>query len=337
MSNIEALAALVRDSRGVAHKADIAAVVSRLGIGGGDAVPVGDDTAMIPDGEGYLLFAIEGFVEDFVAADPWFAGYCGVMVNVSDVLAMGGRPIAVVDAMWSRNAAQAEPLLAGLGEAARRYGVPIVGGHSNLRAKEGQLAVAILGRARRPVTSFGARPGDVLLVATDLRGRFRDPFPWWDASTGADADDLRAGMGIMADLAENGLLTAAKDVSMAGVVGTAIMLAEASAVGCTIDLDRLPRPEAVTLERWLTAFPSFGFVMTASEQHAAAVIAAFDRHGVACAIAGHIDDSRRVSISQSGDSALVWDLGQPLTGCSRSVAPQADPHIAAINSEPQHA
>lgn len=32
----------------------------------------------------------------FVAADLWFAGYCAFMVNVSDSLAMGGRPYAVV-------------------------------------------------------------------------------------------------------------------------------------------------------------------------------------------------------------------------------------------------
>ncbi|MET0362720.1 MAG: hypothetical protein ABW048_13315 [Sphingobium sp.] len=81
MNSIEALAALIRDSRGVRHKADIASVVAHLGIGGGDAVPVGDDTAVIPDREGgHLLLSTEGFVEDFVAADPWFAGYRGVMV-----------------------------------------------------------------------------------------------------------------------------------------------------------------------------------------------------------------------------------------------------------------
>jgi selenophosphate synthetase-related protein len=62
---------------------------------------------------------------------PWFAGYCGVMVNVSDIYAMGGRPLAVVDALWSAGAETARPLLEGLAEASRRYGVPIVGGHSN--------------------------------------------------------------------------------------------------------------------------------------------------------------------------------------------------------------
>jgi hypothetical protein len=230
---------------------------------------------------------------------------------------MGGRPIAVVDAMWSNGEDAAAPLLEGMREASRRYGVPIVGGHSNLRAGAGQLAVAILGRASRPITSFDAQPGDSLLVATDLRGRFRDPFPWWDASTHADTGRLRSNMDIMAELADRKLLTAAKDISMAGVVGTAMMLAEASTVGCSIDLDCLPRPEAVPLERWLAAFPSFGFVMTARPDHVAEVIRIFRQRDIACANVGSVDESRKVVIEQGGDRAEVWNFTRQLTGCSR--------------------
>ncbi|MDI7048014.1 hypothetical protein QMN58_31425, partial [Escherichia coli] len=51
----------------------------------GQAVAVGDDCAALPDGDAYLLFAIEGMVSDFVQAMPWFAGYSSVMVNVSDI------------------------------------------------------------------------------------------------------------------------------------------------------------------------------------------------------------------------------------------------------------
>ncbi len=320
MSDIETLAALIRDSRGVQHKGDIAEVVAALGIGGSDSIPVGDDTAAIPDGDGHLLFAIEGFVDDFVAADPWFAGYCGVMVNVSDILAMGGRPIAVVDAIWSKDSANAASVLAGMRAAAARYGVPIVGGHSNLRAASAQLAVAILGRAKRPVTSFAAQPGDVLLVATDLGGNFRGAFPWWDASTASDPIHLRRTMEILPELAEMGLLTGVKDISMAGVVGTAMMLAEASAIGCIIDLDRLPIPPGIAMQRWLTAFPSFGFVMTAPASNAPAIIAAFARENVACAIVGTADDSHTVLIQRGDTTATVWDFAHPLTGCTRANA-----------------
>jgi selenophosphate synthetase-related protein len=110
----------LRRGRGLAHKHDIAPVVARLGVAGGTLVPVGDDTAAIPDGDGYLLFAIEGFLNELVAADPWFAGYCGVMVNLSDIAAMGGRPTAIVDAVWSNGLEAAEQILDGLAAARRR-------------------------------------------------------------------------------------------------------------------------------------------------------------------------------------------------------------------------
>src|SRR5215475_14194321 len=134
-----------RTSRGVAAKRDIAAVVAQLGLPGELESPAGDDCAAIPDADGFLLLAIEGFMNEFVAGDPWFAGWCGVMVNVSDVAAMGGRPIAVVDALWARDGTEADPVLTGLAAASKAFGVPIVGGHSNLRTDRGQLSVAILG------------------------------------------------------------------------------------------------------------------------------------------------------------------------------------------------
>ena len=105
---LQDLAGLIRTSRGFEGKRDIAGAVEALGLasGGrlgaaGEAIAVGDDCAALRDGDGFLLFAIEGFIDSFVAADPWFAGYCGIMVNLSDIAAMGGRPIAVVDALWA--------------------------------------------------------------------------------------------------------------------------------------------------------------------------------------------------------------------------------------------
>src|SRR5580692_4385124 len=108
MRSVADLVASQRESRGFRHKTDIVDVVGTLArrLPGGTqdlarAVALGDDCAAIADGDGYLLFAIEGMVSDFVSAMPWFAGYSSVMVNISDIYAMGGRPLAVVDALWS--------------------------------------------------------------------------------------------------------------------------------------------------------------------------------------------------------------------------------------------
>ena len=309
------LTAALQSSRGFAHKRDIGDVVGALAKalpGGVDdlsqAVAVGDDCAAIPDGDGYLLFAIEGFVEDFIDSMPWFAGYCGVMVNVSDIYAMGGRPIAVVDALWSDGMTPGGEVLKGLAAASQRYGVPIVGGHSNNRSARGQLAVAILGKARKLLTSFDARPSDKLLMAVDLRGAYQEPHPYWNASTSAPAERLRADLELLPELAEAGLCDAAKDISMAGAVGTALMLLECSKVGAVIYLDAIPRPPEVPLLRWLQSFPSYGFVLSVRPELAAAVTARFRARGLACQEVGEVTASPQVLLRHEGEEALLWDV-----------------------------
>ncbi|MBN3778006.1 sll0787 family AIR synthase-like protein [Burkholderia sp. Ac-20345] len=313
--SIEKRVAMLRASRGFQHKHDISGVVASLAeaLPNGErdlaqAVALGDDCAAIMVPDGYLLFAIEGMVGDFVESMPWFAGYSGVMANISDIYAMGGRPIAVVDALWSDGIDAAQPVLAGMAAAASAYGVPIVGGHSNTRSAQGQLAVSILGRARALLSSFNARPGDRLMMAVDLRGAFEEPYPFWNASVGAPPPRLRADLEILPALAETGLCDAAKDISMAGVLGTALMLVECSRVGARIALDAIPRPPGVDFDRWLTAFPSYGFLMAVRPAHADTVMERFATRGLACAVIGDIDATREVVVEEAGETAVLWDF-----------------------------
>ena len=121
-SRLTALLQALRQGRGFAHKRDIAQVLARLPeslapawTGGPTSVPNGDDCAALPQADGsHLLLAIEGLMPDFVQQQPWFAGYSAVLVNLSDVAAMGGRALAVVDALWSAEPATAEALLDGM-------------------------------------------------------------------------------------------------------------------------------------------------------------------------------------------------------------------------------
>ncbi|WPB55605.1 sll0787 family AIR synthase-like protein [Xylophilus sp. GOD-11R] len=316
MADLDRLVSAVRASRGFAHKRDIGTVMGWLDgtPAAASAVPNGDDCAVLPDpaGGGHLLFAIEGLVRDFVEAMPWFAGYSGVMVNLSDIAAMGGRPVAVVDALWSDGDAKACELLAGMRAAAERYGVPLVGGHTNLRAEGAQLAVSVLGRATKLIQSFTARPGDTLLMAVDLRGHWHDPYPFWDASTTAPAPRLRADLELLPRLAEDGLVDAGKDISMAGVLGTALMLLECSRAGAVIELDRIPRPAELPagddeLLRWLGAFPSFGYLLSVRPDRADEVLARFVDAGIACAAIGTITEGSRLELVQAGEGRTIWD------------------------------
>jgi hypothetical protein len=296
-----------RDNPGLKAKAEIGEVAERLGLARSGAA-VGDDCAAIPDGDGHILFAIEGFINAFVAADPWFAGWCGVMVNVSDIAAMGGRPIAVVDAIWAQGAPEATDILDGMKAASEAYGVPIVGGHSNLHTRQAQLAVAVLGRAgRRLLTSFDARPGDALVAAIDLRGAYREPFDNWQAALAAPPERLRDDLALLPEIAESRLAHAAKDISQGGIPGTATMLAECSGVGFDIDLDAIEPPVGVELERWLRTFPSFGFLLAAPRDKAEALTARFHARDISAAVIGEARPGSEVALTSGGRRAVIRD------------------------------
>lgn len=321
MSILQPLVQCIQESKGLAHKKDIAASMAALAAMQplGSNILVGDDCAVLKSGDGSnLLFAIEGFMNDFVDADPWFAGYCGVMVNVSDIAAMGGRPTALVDAVWTPNAHQLGKILQGMSEASARYKVPIVGGHTNARNDQSQLAVSIIGSANSVLSSFDAKPGDVLMSVIDLRGHFHEVGNNWNASTEAPASRLREDLELLPKLAERGLAHACKDISMAGPLGTTLMLLECSECGAEIWPDDFPRPPGVPLERWMQTFPSFGFVFSVAPAQVNQMKQIFNARDLLCSEVGQVTEGSKVWLKHQDETELLWDFSaSSLLGCGQ--------------------
>jgi selenophosphate synthetase-related protein len=193
--------------------------------------------------------------------------------------------------------------------------VPVVGGHTTRVRGPTALAVAVLGRAKQLIRGDAARPGQTLVAAVDLRGTFRGPGGNFNAVTAAPAARARAALAVLPELAEAGLARAGKDISMAGICGTLLMMLEASGAGATLELERLPAPRDVESLRWLTAFPSYGFLLAVDPADVGAVVARFDSVGVTAAAVGEIDDTRRLELRSAGERELYWNLADtPLTG-----------------------
>jgi len=306
--NLTALAEELAAHPSIRSKLHIAATTQALSISAGTTGMPGDDAAAIPNRQGgWDLFAGEGFMPQFVEDDPWFAGWCGVMVNLSDIAAMGGRATALLDAVWAPDAASALPLLAGLKDAASAYGIPIVGGHTNLTSRELNLSVSVTGRAERLISSFAARPGDVLIAAIDHRGRYRPRFDNWCAALDAPHERLRGDYELLPELAEAGLVDAGKDISQGGIVGTAVMLAESSLCGYDIDLSALPLPSGVAIDRWLRTFPSYGFLLSVRADQAQRVCSLFAARDISAACIGKATDGSGIDLTCDGARATFWD------------------------------
>ena len=150
---------------------------------------IGDDAALLRGpGNRLLLFASDMIVEGVHFRLPrrrrgrgilparWI-GWKALAANVSDMAAMGGRPLAAVVSLGvPRQTAVRfiDELYGGLARCANRFDVTIVGGDT-VRAPRVTVDVAILGTVERKHVTLrsGARVGDVLFVTGRLGGSLR--------------------------------------------------------------------------------------------------------------------------------------------------------------------
>lgn len=215
----------------------------------------GDDGSPVPGTD--VVAACDAILPSLVDRDPRWAGWCAVLVNVNDLAAMGAEPVGLLDVLAAPTREHAAEVVAGLRAASQAWGVPVLGGHTQLGVPAA-LSVTALGRSDHPVPAGGGRVGHDLSLTADLEGDWRPGYAGsqWDSTSWRRAADLRAMGSFVARTAP----AAAKDVSMAGLVGTAGMLAEASGVAAEIDVAAVPRPAGTTVGDWFTCFPGFGML-----------------------------------------------------------------------------
>ncbi|MFP6654919.1 MAG: thiamine-phosphate kinase [Myxococcota bacterium] len=210
---------------------------------------IGDDAAILrPRKTEDLVLSTDSQVEGvhfrFQRESPRTIGRRALVVNLSDLAAMGAEPVG---ALLSFAAPAALPLsvfdgiMAGLHHEARRFDCPLVGGNLS-NASETSLTVTVIGRVRRgrALRRTGLRSGDRLFVTGVLGAGAL-------ARLRADHDGgrlrrvpvprIEAGLA----LARLRSIRACIDLSD-GLASDLGPLLEPDSLGAEIDPDRLPMP-----------------------------------------------------------------------------------------------
>ncbi|MGH3452919.1 MAG: AIR synthase related protein [Nocardioidaceae bacterium] len=316
---LDELAAALRSNPALLAKREIALVSEVFG-GRSWLEGPGDDGAVVGDpsnaGDAAVIACGEALLPAFVAADPYGAGIAAVLANVNDLAAMGATPLAIVDTIVGTPPVAREALR-GMKDACEWYDVALAGGH--LTVSDGQPALSAfgVGRADGVLSTTRVAAGQSLIVAACTEGEMRADFPFFrsfDQRGTKLADDVR----VLASVASSGACVAAKDISMAGLVGSLAMLLEWSRLGVTVDLARVPCPAGVALLDWLTCFPAYGFLLCSAPDSVSDCLTQFHARGLEAAAVGEIDETGVLAIRSGDAAATVLDLAtSSVTGLAR--------------------
>ncbi len=209
---------------------------------------VGDDGAVIPLGKTQLVLTTDMLWRGAdlpEGATAHAIGWRAVAVTLSDIAAMGAKPLGVVLALGAPEFERRflEGLLQGALDCCQSVQAPYVGGDLSRHA-ELTLVSSALGEARRPVRRSGARPGDLVGITGGL-GATAVALKLFERGELKRANELFEFVPRVAEgFALAPYATSMMDISD-GLARSLYQLAEASHVGFRVRYRDLPlRPEA---------------------------------------------------------------------------------------------
>lgn len=308
--------------------------LAALSRGFAGALDLKDDAALLacgPDEE--LVLTQDTLVADvhFLETDPADrVARKALRVNLSDLAAMGARPVAVMSSVaWPKKGGEAlrEGWVEGLAEDLGAMELPLIGGDTTVTPGPWTMTITAIGKVSKgaALTRSGARPGDILCVTGTIGDAglglkvLRD-----EIELGEEARDFavtryqfplpRLELG----LALSGAATACIDVSD-GLLADAGHIAAASGVGLEIELGELPRSDAAAewlgsqddLDQALVALASAGddyelLFTLPPEAFDAAYMAAL-KSGVRLTQIGRVTDGEGLSVTGATGETLTID------------------------------
>jgi selenide, water dikinase len=231
--------------------AELHSVMERVTPATDDRVLVGysgsDDAGVYLLRDGLALVSTVDFFTPIVD-DPYDFGRVAATNALSDVYAMGGRPISALNIVAfpeDLDLGILARILEGGSSVARDAGVAIVGGHT-IKDAEPKYGMAVTGivNPNRIVTNAGARRGDVLVLTKPLGTGILTTARKRGAIAPDDLDEAVRAMTTLNNRASEAMLAAgahaATDVTGFGLLGHANNVARASRVKFAIDSTAVP-------------------------------------------------------------------------------------------------
>jgi hypothetical protein len=275
---------------------------------------MGEDSAAIgTNSDDFVLLTTDAIVEDLCLNFPRAAGFNVVLANVMDIYAAGGNPTSFAVAVSYADAKIGEAMMAGLIDGSHTFQIPIVRGHTNPKSTATYIVGSATGTVHKSnlLTAGGAEDGDALVLIFDQEGQRGTSYKLgWDSVTDRPSEEVVKRLSVMNALAETEMIHASKDISVAGVVGTAGMMLEYSGRGGCLALDSIDsvRPVSIDFDDWLRMFISLGFLVSVAPKDLQQLQAVSEEHGLSATRIGVVNNTSQLSLKMGEETRILFDF-----------------------------
>jgi selenophosphate synthetase-related protein len=309
----------LHEFEGISRKYVLPAIIGKLrsaSFNGTQEHGLGEDSAAISTtSDDVVLLTTDAIVEELCLNHPRAAGFNAVLATVMDIYAAGGTPTSFAVALSYSDPEIGDQMLDGLIDGSQSFRIPIVRGHTSPQSRVTYVVGSATGTAtkRNLLTSGGAKTGDALVLLFDRVGQRGESYKLgWDSVTGQSSEHLVKRLSVMNELASEHLLTASKDISVAGLIGTAGMMLEYSGRGGIIDLDAVDasRPPVIDLNDWIRMYISLGFLVAAPTPKVDRIAKIAEAHDMTAAKIGQVDDGTSLRLRLASEEAVMFDYSK---------------------------
>lgn len=244
--NLQSIIKRFKNSRNIQEKRKLKPILENINSNGYKSSQIyasyGEDSAAIqlePTSKDLILLTTDAILPVFIEKSPYGAGFSAIYVGIDDIFACGGTPLASSITIAYNDENIGKEILSGVVDATNVFKTPLIRGHTTTDSPTLAISSTIIGTTKVDhfLSAGGSNSGDFLAVVWDPEGKTSPVNKnYWNTITMKTSEEFFHKRSFISPAIENKFITACKDISNGGILGTLFQMMQFAKKGAEIDL-----------------------------------------------------------------------------------------------------
>ena len=247
--NLQSIVKKFKNSRNIQEKRKLKPILDNINSNGYKSSQIyasyGEDSAAIqltPTSKNLILLTTDALLPAFIEKTPYGAGFSAIYVGIDDIFACGGTPVASTITIAYNDENIGKKIFSGVLDATKVFKTPLIRGHTTTDSPSLAISSTIIGTntVDHYLSAGGSNSGDFLAVVWDPDGKTSPANKnYWNTITMKTSEEFFHKRSFLSPAIDRKYITACKDISNGGILGTLFQMMQYSKLGAKIDLNIL--------------------------------------------------------------------------------------------------